>query len=68
MEITPEHLLSRVISLDFFGSIGLMPVGFLLAAAVSDLATPGVIVTAGAAVGVALFASALAWPRARAIQ
>lgn len=68
MEITPEHLLSRVISLDFFGSIGLMPVGFLLAAAVSDLASPGVIVTAGAAVGVALFASALAWPRARAIQ
>ena len=31
-ELVPEHLLSRVLSFDFFGSLGLTPVGFVLAA------------------------------------
>ena len=30
MELVPENRLSRVISLDFFGSLGLMPVGYAL--------------------------------------
>ncbi len=30
-ELVPEHLLSRVMSFDFFGSFGLTPVGFVLA-------------------------------------
>ena len=34
MELVPENLLSRVVSLDYFGSFGLMPVGLAFAAAV----------------------------------
>ena len=29
MELVPDRLLSRVVSLDYFGSYGLMPVGFI---------------------------------------
>lgn len=65
MEIVPERLLARVISLDFFGSLALMPVGYLLAAGIAGLASPGAIVTAGALAGVALFTGAGLWPRAR---
>lgn len=65
MEIVPERLLARVISLDFFGSLALMPVGYLLAAGIAGLASPGVIVTAGALAGLALFAGAALWPKAR---
>jgi MFS family permease len=68
MELVPERLLARVISLDFFGSIGLMPLGYALAAVLAGLASPSVIVAAGAVVGVALFGGALAWPRARRID
>ncbi len=68
MEIVPERLLARVISLDFFGSIGLMPLGYVLAAGIAGLASPGLIVSAGAAVGTALFVAALPWPRAREID
>ena len=32
MELVPENRLSRVISLDFFGSLGLTPIGYALAA------------------------------------
>ena len=32
MELVPDHLLSRVVSLDYFGSFGLMPVGLALSA------------------------------------
>ena len=39
MELVPEHLLSRVVSLDYFGSFGLMPVGLALAAGISGLAS-----------------------------
>ena len=41
MELVPENLLSRVVSLDYFGSFGLMPVGLAFAAAVAALADPG---------------------------
>ena len=68
MEIVPERLLARVISLDFFGSIGLMPLGYVVAAGLAGLASPGLIVSAGAGVGAVLFAAALLWPRARVID
>ena len=35
-ELVPEHLLSRVMSFDFFGSLGLTPVGFVLAGSRRD--------------------------------
>ena len=40
-ELVPVHLLSRVVSLDFFGSFGLMPVGLAFAAAIAGLASAG---------------------------
>ena len=45
----PDHLLSRVVSLDFFGSFGLMPVGLAFAAAIAGLASPGTIIAVGGA-------------------
>jgi MFS family permease len=36
MELVPENKLARVTSLDFFGSFGLVPVGYALTAVVSD--------------------------------
>lgn len=68
MELVPERLLARVISLDFFGSIGLMPLGYVLAAGIAGLASPRVIMSGGALAGVALFTAALAWPRARRFE
>ena len=41
MELVPTERLGRVISLDYFGSFGLMPVGFVIAAAVQPLGRPG---------------------------
>jgi MFS family permease len=68
MELVPAHLLSRVVSLDFFGSFGLMPVGLALAAAVSGLAAPGTIIATGALVSAALFAVVLTRPWLRAVD
>jgi MFS family permease len=68
MELVPAHLLSRVVSLDFFGSFGLMPVGLAVAAGVSGLAAPGTIIAAGAFVSAALFAVVLTRPWLRAVD
>jgi MFS family permease len=68
MELVPPHLLSRVVSLDFFGSFGLMPVGLAVAAAVSSLAAPGTIIAAGAFVSAALFAVVLTRPWLHAVD
>jgi MFS family permease len=68
MELVPPHLLSRVVSLDFFGSFGLMPVGLALAAGISGLAAPGTIIAAGALVSAAMFALVLTRPWLRAVD
>ena len=41
MELVPDHLLSRVVSLDYFGSFGLMPLGLAFAAGVVRAGRPG---------------------------
>ena len=41
MELVPDQLLSRVVSLDYFGSFGLMPLGLALSALVSGVAPAG---------------------------
>jgi hypothetical protein len=66
-ELVPEHLLSRVVSLDFFGSFGLMPVGLALAA-VSGLAGPGTIIAIGAGTSTTLFAIVLNRPWLREVD
>lgn len=68
MELVPSHLLSRVVSLDFFGSFGLMPVGLALAAGISGLAAPGTIIAAGAFVSAALFLVVLTRPWLHAVD
>ena len=68
MELVPTNLLSRVVSLDFFGSFGLMPVGLAVAAAISGLAAPGTIIAAGALISAAMFAVVLTRPWLRAVD
>jgi MFS family permease len=68
MELVPETLLSRVISLDYFGSFGLMPLGLAFSAAISGLAAPGTIIAAGALVSTALFLVVLTRPWLRAVD
>ena len=68
MELVPDHLLSRVVSLDYFGSFGLMPVGLALAAGVSGLAPPGALIAAGAGANAVLLAIVLTRPWLRAVD
>jgi MFS family permease len=62
MELVPQHLLSRVISLDFFGSFGLMPIGLAASAAVAGLATPSTIIAGGALISAGMFVVVLTRP------
>ncbi len=68
MELVPGHLLSRVVSLDYFGSFGLMPVGLALSALVSGVAPPDVLIAAGAAISAVLIALPLTRPWLRALD
>jgi MFS family permease len=65
-ELVPEHLLSRVLSLDFFGSIGLTPVGYVLAGAMATVVAPTTILAVGGLLGATLWFVPLGWRRVRA--
>jgi hypothetical protein len=60
-ELVPERLLSRVFSLDYFGSTGLTPVGYVLAGAVASVVAPTTILAVGGCVAVTLWFVPLAW-------
>jgi MFS family permease len=64
-ELVPEHLLSRVFSFDFFGSLGLTPVGFVLAGVAATAVAPTTILAAGGALGAMLWFVPLTWRRVR---
>jgi MFS family permease len=49
MQRVPSHMLSRVISMDWFGSLGLLPAGLALWALLSGLAAPGTLIAASSA-------------------
>jgi MFS family permease len=68
MELVPGHLLSRVVSLDYFGSFGLMPVGLALSALVAGAAPPDVLIAAGATISAVLTALPLTRPWLRALD
>ena len=68
MELVPRHMLSRVVSLDWFGSLGLTPFGLLLAGAVSGLAAPGTLIALGALISLCLVAFGLTFRQIREIQ
>ena len=64
-ELVPERLLSRASSIDFFGSIGLTPVGYVVAGAVSTAVAPTAILAVGGALGALLWFAPLTWRRVR---
>jgi MFS family permease len=68
MALVPEGLLSRVISVDYFGSVGLMPIGLVLAGAASDLASPEALLVTGAALSAVMFAACIPARWLRAVQ
>jgi MFS family permease len=68
MSLVPEGLLSRVISVDYLGSIGLMPIGLVAAAAASELASPEALLVAGAGASTVMFAACLPARWLRAVQ
>lgn len=68
MELVPEQLLSRVVSLDYFGSFGLMPLGLAFAAGVAGLAAPDVLLAVGAGGSAALIGFWLTRPWLRSVQ
>jgi len=67
-QLVPEQLLSRVVSLDFFGSFGLMPVGLAFAAGIASLAAPGTIIATGALLSAGLIAVTMTRPWLRAVD
>jgi MFS family permease len=68
MQLVPRHMLSRVISMDWFGSIGLLPAGLGLWAVLSGLAAPGTLIAASSAFCAFLFLLGLADRRIRSVD
>ena len=54
-ELVPGRFLSRVVSLDIFGSFALTPVGYAIVGGVAGLFTPAQIVAFGGAAGAVLW-------------
>jgi MFS family permease len=65
MEQVPESKLSRVTSLDFFGSTGLVPLGYALTALIAPLAKPSTILLVGFSLAFVLWGSPLLVRRVR---
>jgi MFS family permease len=61
MELVPESKLARVTSLDFFGSFGLVPLGWALTAVVSDYLEVRTILLCGFSIGCVLWLAPLAY-------
>ena len=68
MQLVPGALLSRVASIDFFVSLGLMPVGLIGAGVLATVAPPQLLLTAGGLLSAALFATCLRMQWLRAVQ
>ena len=68
MQLVPQHMLSRVVSLDWFGSFGLAPLGLLAAGAVSGLAAPGTVIAAGAGISLTIVGLGLISRQIRSID
>ena len=60
MELVPESKLARVTSLDFFGSFGLVPLGYALTALVSDYLDARAILIGGFSIAFVLWLVPLA--------
>lgn len=67
-ELVPARLLGRVVSLDFFGSFGLMPIGLALWGALAGVAPPGPLIAGGALVSAGMIAVVLMRPWLREVD
>jgi MFS family permease len=67
-ELVPEHLLSRVLSFDYFGSLGLTPVGYVLAGTAATVVAPTTILAVGGLLGALLWFVPLTWRRVRTVD
>ena len=68
MQRVPGHMLSRVISMDWFGSLGLLPAGLGLWALLSGFASPGTLIAASMAFCTVLYLLGLADSRIRNVD
>jgi MFS family permease len=68
MELVPDNLLSRVVSLDYFGSFGLMPLGLAVSAAAAGLAEPDTLIAVGAGISTLLFLTVMTRPWLRTVD
>jgi MFS family permease len=66
--LIPDRALSRVTSLDWFTTVGLMPLGYALAGPLAAALGLHETMVAASAISVALFAIALATPAVRAVE
>jgi len=64
----PQHMLSRVISMDWFGSLGLLPAGLGIWALLSGLAPPGTLIAVSSTFCAVLFAIGLSDRRIRSVE
>jgi MFS family permease len=68
MQRVPQQMLSRVISMDWFGSLGLLPAGLGIWAALSGLAAPGTLIAISAAFCACLCLAGLSTRRIRSVE
>ena len=66
-ELVPENLLSRVLSFDYFGSLGLTPVGFVVAGIAASAVAPTSVLAVGGALGALLWFVPLTWRKVRIV-
>jgi MFS family permease len=68
MQRVPQQMLSRVISMDWFGSLGLLPAGLGIWAGLSGLAAPGTLIAISCAFCACLFLVGLSARRIRSVE
>jgi MFS family permease len=68
MQRVPQQMLSRVISMDWFGSLGLLPAGLGIWAALSGLGSPGTLIAVSWAFCTLLYLFGLRDPRIRSVE
>jgi MFS family permease len=68
MQRVPQQMLSRVISMDWFGSLGLLPAGLGIWAALSGLAAPGTLIAISSTICTGLFLLGLSDRRIRSVD
>jgi MFS family permease len=68
MQRVPRQMLSRVISMDWFGSLGLLPAGLGIWAVLSGLAAPGTLIAISSTICAGLFALGLSDRRIRSVE